>query len=66
LEPNTPKASWSTSSMIVQKTSLARMSDGSYLLRASTWRTPPRSTTRSKPTRSSTLFRMPAMALATM
>jgi hypothetical protein len=57
-DPNTPKASWSTNSMMVQNTSLARMSEGSYLLRASTWRTPPRSTTRSKPARSRTLSRM--------
>src|SRR5215217_6444937 len=66
LGPNTPKASWSTNSMIVQNTSLARMSEGSYLLRASTWRTPPRSTTRSKPTRSRTVLRMLATALATI
>src|SRR5215218_1003940 len=41
VDPNTPKANWSTNSMMVQNTSLARMSEGSYLLLASTRRTPP-------------------------
>ena len=66
LGPNTPNASWSTNNMTAQKTTLARRIGGVVLAAGQGLAgSPPRSTMRSKPTRSRTRSRMREMILAT-